>query len=303
MIEFQPVTLDKKQLYQQYLLDGKLRGCEYSFANLFFWGRQQGAVIYDHLVLFSQYNRRSVYPFPVGTGDKRAVLEAVMEDARQRGIPCRFTGLDQADMEQVEALFPGKFRFHCDRDFYDYVYDIQDLADLKGKKYQKKRNHYNRFRERFPYYQVQPLDASNLNAAKQMIDAWYEIRMQEDPQGDYHMERVALNKALTHFQALEMEGVVLLDGETVLAVTLGSRLSPDTFDIHFEKARPEAEGAYAAVNCEFARYLREKFPELRYLNREDDMGLEGLRKAKLSYYPHHLAEKCWACLLEEGYDY
>ena len=147
------------------------------------------------------------------------------------------------------------------------------------------------------------LDGSNLAAAKQMIASWYETRLREDPQGDYHMEQVALNKALEHFQALEMEGLVLLDGDVVLAVTLGSRLAGDTFDIHFEKARPEAEGAYAAINCEFARYLREKFPELRYLNREDDMGLEGLRKAKLSYYPHHLVEKCWACLLEEGYDY
>ncbi len=303
MIDFQPVTLEKKQLYQQFLFDGKARGCEFSFANLFLWGRQRGAVVHDHLVLFSQYNRRSVYPFPAGTGDKRGVLEAIMEDARQRGITCRLTGLNQEDMELVEQIFPGHFRFHCDRDFYDYVYDINDLADLKGKKYQKKRNHYNRFRDRFPYYQVKPLDASNLAAAKQMIASWYETRLREDPQGDYHMEQVALKKALEHFQALEMEGLVLLDGDTVLAVTLGSRLSNDTFDIHFEKARPEAEGAYAAINCEFARYLREKFPELRYLNREDDMGLEGLRKAKLSYYPHHLVEKCWACLLEEGYDY
>ena len=303
MINFQPITLDKKEMYQHYLLDGKSRGCEYSFANLFFWGRQRAAVVQDYLVLFSQYNRRSVYPFPVGTGDKREVLEALMEDACQRGIPCRFTGLDQEDMELVEQLFPGKFRFHCDRSFFDYVYDIHDLADLKGKKYQKKRNHYNRFRERFPYCQVQSLDAGNLGAVQQMIHDWYETRLREDPQGDYHMEQVALSKALTHFQALEMEGLVLMDGETALAVTLGSRLSPDTFDIHFEKARPEAEGAYAAINCEFARYLREKFPELRYLNREDDMGLEGLRKAKLSYYPHHLVEKCWACLLEDGYDY
>lgn len=303
MIDFQPVTLEKKQIYQHYLLDGKVRGCEFSFANLFLWGRQRGAVIHDHLVLFSQFDRRSVYPFPAGVGDKRVVLEAIMEDARERGIPCRLTGLDQKDIELVEQLFPGMFRFHCDRNSYDYVYDIQDLADLKGKKYQKKRNHYNRFRERFPYCQVQPLGQSNLGAVQQMISQWYETRLQEDPQGDYHMEQVALNKALNHFHALEMEGLVLMDGETALAVTLGSRLSPDTFDVHFEKARPEADGAYAAVNCEFARYLRQKYPELSYLNREEDLGLEGLRKAKLSYYPHHLVEKCWACLLEEGYDY
>ena len=89
----------------------------------------------------------------------------------------------------------------------------------------------------------------------------------------------------------------------MLALTLGSRLSRDTFDVQFEKARADAEGAYPMVNREFARYLRAKYPELRYLDREEDMGLEGLRRAKESYKPHHMVEKCWACLLEDGYEY
>ena len=303
IIDFQPVTPEKKQEYDRYLLDGKERGCEYSFANLYLWGRQKAAIIHDHLVLFSQYNRRSVYPFPVGRGDKKAVLEAIIHDAQARGIPCRLTGLDSEDMAQVEQLFPGRFRFHCDRDFYDYVYDIHDLADLKGKKYQKKRNHYNRFRDSFPHFSAQPLDVGNMAAAERLVEDWFETRHREDPRGDYHMEHVALRKALNNYRALGMEALVLMDGDQALAMTMGSRLSGSTFDVHFEKARPEAEGAYTAINCEFARYLRSKFPELAFLNREDDMGLEGLRKAKLSYYPHHLMEKCWACLLEDGYDY
>ena len=92
---------------------------------------------------------------------------------------------------------------------------------------------------------------------------------------------------------------MLLDGGEVLAVTLGSRLSKDTIDVHFEKAREDVEGAYAAINCEFARYLRDKYPEIKFLNREDDMGLEGLRRAKLSYQPHHFEEKYWACRMED----
>lgn len=87
--------------------------------------------------------------------------------------------------------------------------------------------------------------------------------------------------------------------QEILAVTMGSRLWSDTFDIHFEKAREDVDGAYAAVNCEFARYLRLKYPNLRYLNREDDVGLAGLRKAKLSYNPHHMVEKSWAYLAED----
>ena len=100
-----------------------------------------------------------------------------------------------------------------------------------------------------------------------------------------------------------MEGLVLMDGDRILAMTLGSALSATTFDVHFEKALEEADGAYPAINWEFARYLREKYPQLRWLNREDDLGIEGLRKAKLSYCPDHFIEKSWACLLEDGYDY
>ena len=117
------------------------------------------------------------------------------------------------------------------------------------------------------------------------------------------MEQAAVYKALRHYDQLGLEGIVLVNEEQILAMTIGSRLSGDTFDIHFEKARAGADTAYTVINCEFARYLRSRYPELQFLNREDDLGLEGLRKAKLSYYPHHLVEKCWACLLEDGYDY
>ena len=110
---------------------------------------------------------------------------------------------------------------------------------------------------------------------------------------------MAIDRAFRHFAALDMDGLMLKEGGQVLAVTMGSRLSPDTIDVHFEKAREDVDGAYAAINREFARYLREKYPDVQYLNREDDMGLEGLRKAKLSYQPHHLEEKYWACLMED----
>ena len=102
---------------------------------------------------------------------------------------------------------------------------------------------------------------------------------------------------------LEMEGLLLVADGQILAMTMGSRLSKTTFDIHFEKALDRVDGAYPTINQAFARYLREKYPELLWLDREDDMGLEGLRKAKLSYCPDHMIEKHWACLLEDGYDY
>ena len=206
-------------------------------------------------------------------------------------------------MAQMQALYPDRFFYHCDRGSYDYVYGIEDLAELKGRKYQKKRNHVNKFRALHPQYRVEPLSAETLPAATAMVEDWYAGRIQADPEGDYLMEKMALQKALTHYDDLGMETLVLLENDRVLALTMASALSADTMDVHFEKAREDVDGAYPVINMEFARYLREKYPALLWLNREEDMGLEGLRKAKESYYPHHLQEKCWAHLREEEDDY
>ena len=303
MIDFQPLALGQKPLFDSYLQGCGERGCEYSFVNLYLWGRQRAAVLHDHLVFFSQFNRKSVYLFPVGQGDKKPVLDAIMADARERGIPCRLVGLLQEDCATLERLFPARLRYHFDRDSFDYIYDINDLADLKGRKFQRKRNHLNRFRENNPGHSLEPITRENLPEVEALVDRWYDLRLKENPHGDYHMERAALRKALREREDLGMEGLLLRTGEGVVAMTMGSALNRNTFDIHFEKALDIADGAYAAINNGFARYLREKYPQVQFLNREDDLGLEGLRKAKLSYCPHHMVEKSWACLLEDGYDY
>lgn len=303
MIDFQPLDITDKAAYDRLLQCGGERGCEYSFVNLYLWGRQKAAFIGEHLVFFSQFQRRSVYLFPVGLGEKKPVLDAVIADAGERGIPCRFTGLRPEEEALLEQLYPGKFRFHPDRDSYDYVYDISDLAELKGKKFQKKRNHLNRFWQNHPEAVLEPVTKENCQEAAALVQRWYEMRLAADPNADFQMESAAISKAFAHREELGLEGMLLKCNGEAVAMTLGSRLRQDTFDIHFEKALDIADGAYAAINNGFARYLREKYPQVLYLNREDDMGLEGLRKAKLSYNPHHLVEKSWAHLREDGYDY
>lgn len=299
MIEFHKLTLSRKEDYEHVLFSCPPRGCEYSFANLFLWGRQQAAWLHGCVAFFSHFYGRSVYPYPIGTGDRRAVLEEILADSRQRGIPCRITNVLESDRAELEQWFPGQFLFRADRDGFDYVYSADDLADLRGRKFQKKRNHFNRFRSEHPDYEILPLTPQTIPQARQMVEQWYSRRIQEDPHGDYLLESIAMDKAFRHYHSLGMEGILLLEGDEVLAVTMGSRLSENTFDIHFEKAREDVDGAYAAINCEFARYLRLKYPGTVFLNREDDLGLEGLRKAKLSYNPCHMVEKQWAYLAED----
>lgn len=303
MIDFRRLTLAQKAEYDRILFSCPERGCEYSFANQYLWGRQQAAFLHGCVAFFSHFNGRTVYPYPIGPGDRKAVIEAILEDARKRGIPCRITGMTDADRAELEGWFPDKFHLRTDWNGFDYVYAIDDLADLRGRKFQKKRNHFNRFRAEHPSYEVRELNPCNMRMALGMVDDWYRIRMKADPDGDYLLENIAMARAFQNYSGLKMEGIMLLDEGKVLAVTMGSRLSNNTFDIHFEKAREDVDGAYTAVNCEFARHLRLKYPEVQYLNREDDLGLEGLRKAKLSYNPHHLVEKHWAYLREDVDDH
>ena len=301
MIGFHRLKLSQKQQYNDILFSEPELGCEYSFANKFLWGQQRVAFLHDCVAYFSHFEGKSVYPYPIGKGDRKAVLEDIIRDAHERGIPCRIYGITEENKQELESLFPDRFAIRSDRDSFDYVYAIDDLADLRGRKFQKKRNHFNRFRAENPDYEVRELNRCNLHQALRMVDDWYRIRIKADPHGNYLLENLAMGRVFQNYEALGMEGIMLLSGGEVIALTMGSRMNADTFDIHFEKAREDVDGAYNAVNCEFARYLRLKYPEVKFLNREDDLGLEGLRKAKLSYNPHHMVEKYWACLKEDIY--
>ena len=299
MIDFQKLTPAQREQYNEILFSCPPRGCEYSFANLSLWGLQKVAFLHGCVAFFSHFFGRSVYPYPIGNGDRKAVIEEILKDAKERGLPCRITGITDDDRAELEEWFPGKFLLKATRDDSDYVYAIDDLADLKGRKYQKKRNHANRFRAEHPDYKVVPLTPCNMVLAQHMINDWYVSRLKEDPEGDYMLENIALAKACRFYGDLGMDGILLMEGDRVLAVTMGSPMAKDTFDIHFEKAREEVDGAYTVVNQEFARYLRLKYPDVAYLDREDDMGLEGLRNAKLSYHPHHMIDKHKAYVAEE----
>ena len=299
MIAFQKIRAQNTPALRAHLEKHPRESCEYSFVNLSIWGRQEMAFVGDFLVLFSQFDRKSLYPFPLGSGDVKPVLDALIADARHRGLLFRLGCMTKENCALLESLYPGKFQFHEDRDGFDYVYAISDLATLKGKRYQSKRNFVNRFWANHPNAQIYPLDGKWLEKTKKMLDIWFSKREQADPGADFQLEKRALERAFRRFSELALVGMVLVENEEVLAMTMGSFLKKDTFDIHFEKALDGVEGAYAVINQAFATHLQEKYPCLAYLNREDDMGIPGLRQAKLSYHPHHMAEKYWAKLWED----
>ncbi len=285
MIQFQPIQPKDKAVYDRYFCDGKERGAEMSFVNLCLWGDQQYAIVEGQFALYSRFNGHHTYTFPVGEGDKKAAIDALMQDAKERGIPFSLSALYEEEKALVEKLYPDRFNFLSPDSFYDYVYSIDDLADLAGKKYHRKRNHFKRFATANEYV-VKPIEPTDFQRIAEFVKEWYSRR----DGGDYEMEVMAIQRVLRHYQQLQMYGLLILVNGKIEAFTMANRFTADTMDVNFEKAG-ELEGAYAAINREFACYIRELLPEIRFMNREEDMGIEGLRRAKENYFPHHKVVK------------
>lgn len=297
MIEFRTPQLADKVWMDQLLSRSDYRGCEYNFTNLFAWKdayRHKVARVDDFLVVHLCGGLGCSFLYPAGSGDRRAVIEALRADAEEHGQPLRLVCLTREQTQELEELFPGRFRFESDRDGWDYLYEIDRLAALGGKKLHGKRNHINRFLDNNPTWVYEPITPDSLAECLEMDKEWYRrsmIREGAAEERDLGDEGRALRLAIEHYHDLGLEGGLIRVYGEVVAFTMGDMLSSDTYDVHFEKAYGELQGAYAMINREFARWVREHHPNVRYLNREDDMGVEGLRKAKESYYPDLMVEK------------
>lgn len=290
MLNFRELTLQDRTWLRERLFPASKRGCEYSFANLYLWGSAQIAELEGEPLLFSRYGRWSTYYMPLG-GDVDRALLALRQDAKERGVVFRVFGVAPEERERMERLFPAQLRFYTVRDSADYVYDIERLCTLKGRKLQSKRNHCNHFEAAYPSYRLVPLTQEEMPRCEAFLRQWYHQHNADHPYAHIEGEVAVLKRALAARQALEMEGALLeVDGQ-IVAFTMGNRIRADMFDVNFEKAVPQMNGAYPIINRDFARYIAQKHPEVRWINREDDMGLEGLRKAKESYFPDLLLEK------------
>ena len=189
--------------------------------------------------------------------------------------------------ELLEQIFPGKYEIEYDRDFADYIYEVPKMISLAGKKLHGKRNHINKFKENYPDWSYEILTKENLEECILMAEEW-KARNLCGEKGEKHAEFCVTKRALKQFEELGLKGGVLRTGQGIVAFTLGEELNKEMFVVHIEKAFADVQGAYPMINQQFLIHEAEKY---KYVNREDDTGAEGLRKAKLSYYPAFLQEK------------
>jgi len=297
MFQFKELTIKDRPVVQPILLQSAAPLANFSFANQIIWAETfcpKFAIVDEMLIIRFQVNNVICFHFPMGKGDAKSALETMMNYANRQKIKFCLLPITEEMKLFLETNFPNRFQFTTSRDSYDYLHKTNDLIELKGRHYQSKRNHINKFKKLYSY-QYAPITRRDIADCLEMHQQWID---EQDCGGEnctFEQETCAVKLAFQHFEAIGMQGgLVRVDGK-VVAFTLGQPITDTVFDICIEKALTEYEGAYTIINQQFLEHQVSDYP---FVNREEDLGIEGLRKAKLSYQPHRLLVK-YRAVVEE----
>ncbi|MGD8985408.1 MAG: phosphatidylglycerol lysyltransferase domain-containing protein [Desulfobacteraceae bacterium] len=288
--KFKPVQLEDRDFIREVLRKYQPQTSEWSFTNLFIWQSHYGfqwTMFQDWLIVLGRGNEDETYALqPMGPASREEVTRMLLKWLREEKgeLSARIERADQRLVSELEGA--TDFLLEPLRDQFDYVYRSDDLIRLAGRKYHAKRNHINKFRRLHPFTYVHFAN-EHLKPCLELVDSWCEWRRCEE---DLNLvgEWDAVREALTHFKALEIVGGLILIEDQVKAFALGELLNDEIATVHIEKADPEIQGLYAVINQQFCENC---WPDVPFVNREQDLGEPGLRKAKLSYYPDHFEEK------------
>lgn len=288
-INWKKITMEDRTLIEQYYEREQSMSCEFSFANNLLWSphyETRFAVLRDCLVFLSTAVAHSV-SYPLGRGDIKGVVEDLTVWFAERNLPFRMHFVTRQQYAHLTELYPMRFQIAYDRDVADYVYEAEKLRTLAGKKLHGKRNHINKFKQEHPDWSFERIDAHNVEECIGMACEWgRQNAVYED--WEKSVEYDITFRALRQRDELKLDGGLIRADGRVVAFSLGEPCNRETYVVHIEKAYADVQGAYPIMNQQFVEHIAAGF---RYINREEDMGVEGLRKAKLSYYPDLLVEK------------
>ncbi|MBQ4529908.1 MAG: DUF2156 domain-containing protein [Lachnospiraceae bacterium] len=289
-IEFKHPELEDKDLINHFLKEDESRNCEMVFANIYLWSREvypvKYAIIEDTICFLSEAEGNSV-TFPVGKGDKKKVIRMLKEEWENRGQEFKMHLIRKEQFQVLQEMYGDKVQIEYDRDTADYVYETEKLINLSGKKYHGKKNHINRFLATHEQWQYESITDENVEECIKMAKEWGKLN-DCDKDKDKNAELQVTIMGLKMLKELELKGGLIRAEGKVIAFTIGQPICSDTFGVHVEKAFAHIQGAYPLINREF---LKAEASEYTYVNREEDTGSEGLRKAKMSYHPVFLIEK------------
>ena len=275
-MEFHSLTLSDREAMQAVTLNSGRRNCNYTFANLIGWQflyKTEVCVLKDAVVLRFSYEGERAYMVCTSGNLTRELVSALLTDSC---VKLTIYGLEDS---QASALSAFKVQVEPLRDQYDYIYRRADLAMLQGGHLQAKRNHVNRFRADNPGFEYRPLTPELFDECRRLTGIW---QGEKEASETRDAERLVMETIFSNWDSLGMIGGSIFVNGRMVAFCYGSAVTHDTFDICVEKADRNIEGAFAIINQQFAAHLPEQYI---YVNREEDMGIPGLRKAKLSYHP------------------
>lgn len=272
---------------------GYYENSHFNFTNLFMWRKpynMQWCVENGVLFLKAALETDEFALQPFGPDEKlQWGIRELLKYFQAKKKPLIFYGLEKRIVDQLERFPDAQFDIIEDRDNFDYVYTSEDLINLRGRKFHGKKNHLNNFHKNYPNAQYVSITNEIIALCKENLDSWYEVRRKDLPDDPFiGEERDAIIEVLDNFTYLSLKGGAIMDGDRIIAFTFGEQLNSDTAVIHVEKADPSINGAYTFINQAF---IANEWKDMKFINREEDMGIDGLRKAKESYRPVKMIKK------------
>jgi len=292
---FEPVRLSDREIIQDRLSRYRPETSELTFTNLYIWQPYFGlkwSLLDDCLVILSQKNEREFFFPPVGNHNRASLVGDLFQWQKKRGKVPR---IERADERLVRELSGAPFEISQVRNYFDYLYRTRDLMTLEGRRYHAKRNHINKI-QRTMSFTYEPITAGEIRECMKALKKWCDHRKcRENPV--MKAECKAVHKALFNFESLQLTGGLVRVSGAVAAFSLGEMLNEDTAVIHVEKADPEIPQMFTVMNQQFCEHA---WSQTAFINREQDVGEPGLRKAKESYFPFRLVEKYSIQEIREG---
>lgn len=299
-INLKKLTCADKKTFDKFFGARYCENAEYTFTNLFMWRDMMNfrwAVEDEVLYMFSTNEKYFSAWQPIGSQDKMqdAITKILRVGEKNRGDrQFMFVVVEKSFAEELEKYSQAKFNVTADRDNFDYVYLAQDLINLSGRKFHSKKNHLNAFKKEYPDAKYLPITEEIIPQCREELNIWSETHKRANPDDPFiGYEQAAIHEIFDHFDAFNLRGGAILINDKVVAFTFGEKLNSDTAVIHVEKADQNIRGIYAAINQAF---VENEWSDMIYINREEDMGIDGLRQAKESYRPIKMIEKFNATL-------
>jgi len=299
-LNFKPILLEDKELMDSYIKKQSSRNCSISFANIYLWQKHYkvGYTIVEDMLVFKSDGEEPFFSYPIGGSDVKKAMDAIMEYCKENNFEFKMYGISEEQFSVIENLYPGEFEIEYNRDEANYVYETEKLINLSGKKYHGKKNHVNKFMKVYEDWCYEDITDENLEECLEMAMNWRKDNLCDtnetgnicDGNTEHDMKKaefcVTINALKKRKELGLIGGLIRAEGK-VVAITVGEELTEDTFVVHIEKAYADVDGAYAMINREFLAHHGANYT---YVNREEDTGEEGLRKAKLSYKPVFMVE-------------